>query len=310
MLTFGFLMVKEKAFGFLITAVVIALLVVAGPVNALTLGLDGFRTTPYSFNDLVEFTGQIEVNSDELVDVKNVSVEVNDVLVCTFDVYGNFLSNCSGFNVSLISVPVAGYGYGYQNFDIGWSGSNNSVNAGNYDGYGYGYGYGFSNDLEYNISIETPQDFFSNGNNRIKLVAQTSDQLFNSRIENIVIQPPQANNGNGGNSGGNGNGGGSSSNDDDGRRNPFFTPLNGNNGNNNNNGNNLANQILSNVINSPPQGNNGNSALITGNVIGNSGNLGKYALFGVIGFLVIVGILSYFVYRKRNSFKESYNFYR
>ena len=190
----------NKIFSLFVTVLVICLLVFVGPVDALFLGLSGFKNTPYDYGETVNFIGRIDINSNERVDLQSVGLEVNGKVICTFDVSGNKISGCFGVNISLSSNNANfGYGYGYGNFNVGWNGSNSSSKAGNYNGYGYGYGYGYGGDggLVYNISIETPKGSLKvPGVNEMKLVARTSSQLFNSRTERIVIQPPKSGNGN------------------------------------------------------------------------------------------------------------------
>jgi len=176
-----------------VTALVIGMLVLVGPVDALFLKLDGFKTTPYNVGETINFVGKIDINSNERVDLQNVSVEVNDQIVCTFDINANKLTACPGVNVTLVSNSANfGYGYGYNSFERGWNGSNRSSNAGNWTGYGYGYGYGYggNGELVYSVSINSPQAYLRiPGNNEIKLVSQTPTQMFNSRTEHVVIRP-------------------------------------------------------------------------------------------------------------------------
>jgi uncharacterized membrane protein YgcG len=204
---------KRRLFSVIITGFVLGMLVLIGPAEALNLSLSGFRTTPYQVNEVVSFQGKIIIEEQEIVPLTTVELEVNDEIVCVFDINGNKLSSCEGVNVSLISKTIGyGYGYGYGSFERGWNGGNRSSNAGNYNvnNPGYGYGYGGLGELEYNITIETPQDYLRiPGENDLKLIARTSSQIFNSRTEKIVLRPNTG--GNNGNSGGNqGNSGGSS----------------------------------------------------------------------------------------------------
>ena len=293
---------SSKILSVFMTLFVAGLLVIAGPVDALFLGLDGFKNTPYTFGENVNFIGKIDINSNERVDIQNVSIEVNDVIVCTFDVSGSLLTSCDGVNVSLISNTANhGYGYGYSNFSLGWNGGNRSSNAGNWTGNGYGYGYGYSGagELVYNISIETPQSYFRiPGNNEIKLISNTETQTFNSRTEHIVLQNQNSGGGNGGgNNGGNGNRGG----EEGGRR-------------NNNNWSNLSNKISkgldTDILTNPVQDdvetlfglddeNADSSNGITGSVIGISGK-NWIIISGTVLFVVIALAVSFAVYRRKS----------
>lgn len=180
----------SKIFSVFITAIIIGLLVFVGPVNAYQLQLSGFKQA-YSLGDTINFLGKVEINSDERVPIKNVSLEVNNKIVCVFDVSGNELTSCDGIDVGLISNSANfGYGYGYGNFN----GSN-----GNYSGYGYGYGYGYggTGEIVYNISIETPQPYmWFGGGNKIRLITTTETQILNSRAYDVMLNPLIAGDGN------------------------------------------------------------------------------------------------------------------
>lgn len=311
-------MIGNKVLSSLVTILVVGLLVIAGPVDALHLGLSGFKTTPYAFGENINFIGDIEINSNEIVNIQNVSLEVNDEIVCTFDVSGNLMSNCTGINVSVVSgLPAGyGYGYGYNGFELGWNGGNGSVHAGTYNGTGYGYGYGYSNgELSYNITIQTPQSYLNiPGNNNIKLVSHTTNQQFNSRIEHITIQPQSSGGNPGGSSGGSsGSSGGSSGGNGQGSG-------NGNGGNNeerhnnnlnsSSNGNGRNNQLLSNpLLDSALNSQDANSQVgITGNAVSDSGN-GKLWLVSALLFFIAIGAMAFAVYYRRKAKTQSYSSY-
>jgi hypothetical protein len=180
----------DKILGVLVTMLIIGLLVFVGPVDAYQLQLSGLKSS-YNFGDTINFLSKVNINSDERVPIKNVSLEVNNQVVCTFDVLGNKLTACNGVNISLVSNTVNyGYGYGYNSF-INSSG-------GNYTGqsYGYGYGYGGSGEIVYNVSIQTPQSYMRFGmGNRIRLITTTQTQVLNSRVYDVVINPLISGNG-------------------------------------------------------------------------------------------------------------------
>jgi len=295
-----------------VTLLVIGLLVLVGPVDALFLKLDGFKNTPYDYGETVNFIGKIDINSNEIVDLQNVSLEVNDEIVCVFGVSGNLITSCEGVNVSLISNSAnLGYGYGYGNFNVGWNGSNSSSKAGNYNGYGYGYGYGYSGlgEFVYNISVQTPQDYFKiPGNNDLKLVAQTPSQMFNSRTEKIVLKPQ---NSGGGGSGGS-SGGGNRENEEGGRNknnNSFDNLSVSNNKNVLNEGNRGILSDLKNIFTRDEDANANYENWITGAVMG---RLGKVGYLGVAIFLLVLSIAGFVLYRKRRrnlDYQRDYSLY-
>lgn len=183
---------SSKAVSVFLSILVIGMLVFVGPVDAYRLQITGLQHGAYRVGDVVNFLATAEINSNEIVPIKNISLEVNDQIVCTFDVSGNPLTPCFGINITQVSgTSQQGYGYGYNTFQQGWNGNNNSAHAGNWTGYGYGYGYGYgSGEFVYNISIQTPQAyFFYGGNNRIKLITTTETQTLNSRTQRIIINP-------------------------------------------------------------------------------------------------------------------------
>lgn len=190
---------SNKIISVFITALVIGLLVFVGPVDAYRLQLSGLKTTPYTIGEIINFLGTVEINTNERVPIQNVSLEVNDQVICVFDVLGNSISSCEGINVDLVSNSASlGYGYGYNSFQQAWSGNNYAHGAGNYSGYGYGYGQGYANgELVYNVSIQTPQTYLHfGGNNRIRLVTQTDTQALSSRVQLITLNPRISGNGN------------------------------------------------------------------------------------------------------------------
>ncbi len=176
----------NKIFSIAITAFVIGLLVFLGPVNALQLSLNGLKTTPYVEGEKVSFIGDIEVQTNEIINVRNVSVVVNGQTVCTIDQWGWILSGCSGVTMTLVgySSPF-GYGYGYNTFQSNGSGS--------YVGYGYGYGYHQGNGpghLVYNVTIDTPQPYiWFGGNNKVKLLAGIDTQSVESAEHLVRVDP-------------------------------------------------------------------------------------------------------------------------
>ena len=191
----------EKIAALVITSFLIFLLIVSGPAQALSLKIDGLSQGPYSSGDSVNFLGSIEILSNERVNLQNVSLKVNDEIVCTFTVLGENLTACDGININLVEDGTEfGYGYGQDSFIKNWTGSDRDVNAGNYYGYSYGYnngfsyGYGYTGNgrLVYNITIQTPQSFLIvPGTNDLNLIAISDKQEFNSRTEKFEMKKPR-----------------------------------------------------------------------------------------------------------------------
>lgn len=177
---------KSKIVSFALTAFVVGLLIFLGPVNALQLSLSGLQNIPYLAGETISFTGDIEIQNNEIINVRNVSVVVNGESVCTIDQWGWKLTDCDGVTINLVgySSPY-GYGYGYNTFQSNGSGS--------YAGYGYGYGYHQGNGpghLVYDVTIETPHPYiWFGGNNKVKLVAEIDTQAVESAEHNIMLNP-------------------------------------------------------------------------------------------------------------------------
>ena len=114
--------VGNKILSLVLTALVIGLLVFVGPVDAYHLQLSGLKTTPYLAGENINFLGTVDINANERVSIQSVSLEVNNQVVCMFDILGNNLTSCEGINVNLVSASNGtglGYGYGYNSFQQG-----------------------------------------------------------------------------------------------------------------------------------------------------------------------------------------------
>lgn len=143
---------KQKILSVFITVVILAVLLIAGPANALTVSMSVSDST---------------ITTDESTTITvNVDIEAGDSLPAntdyTLSIDGSnctiTLSNttCGITGVSSITVEdsrtsyAQGYGYGY-----GYGSSGSSYSVANYSlGYGYGYGYSsaVTNDLVFTIS--------------------------------------------------------------------------------------------------------------------------------------------------------------
>jgi hypothetical protein len=187
----------NKFVGVFLTVLVVGLIAFVGPVDAYSLQISGLKHTPYQVGETVNFLGKVNINNGEIASVKKINLKVNDQIVCVFDVQGNALVGCDGVDISLVSGNTKfGYGYGYNSFQKAWNGNYYSHNAGNYSGYGYGYGYGLGpGELVYNISIHTPQSYLHfGGNNRIQISTVTENQILDSKVELISLNPRMAGN--------------------------------------------------------------------------------------------------------------------
>ena len=123
-------MEKRKLVSVLVTAGILGILLMAGPAFAYLVSLNIADDSVEEGQD-VEFTANVQIGSDEFVDIQNLTLEVFGPVnrSCVFDVNGNELSGCEDVDVELVSAP---------NFT-----------------FGYGYGYGFNDgNLTYNITVK------------------------------------------------------------------------------------------------------------------------------------------------------------
>jgi len=141
-----------------ITIAIVIMLILSGPVSAVTLSINELDGTSHTKGDSVTFkvTATIE-DPDRYVPIDNFSLEItgdtNKEVIFSTD--GTVLSGDSGITVSRITGPTSseyGYGYGY--------GYDSNLGYGYNFGYGYGYGYGYGAgggevEYEYEITIDT-----------------------------------------------------------------------------------------------------------------------------------------------------------
>ncbi len=176
----------SKVLSGFVTVLVVGLLVLLGPVNALQLSLSGLNSnTPYIAGEKISFTGKIDIETNERPEVRNVSVMINGEEACTIDIWGWVLHGCEGVTVTLKEYATSfGYGYGYNVFNGG---------NGSYEGYGYSYGYHQGKSpgyISYNITIDTPNDYlWFGGNNKVKFLMNTGQQILESAEHIIWLNP-------------------------------------------------------------------------------------------------------------------------
>lgn len=138
-----------------LTLTVISLLLLSGPASAVTVGSGTFSdTTPNESTD-VTFLVKMDIHTNDVIDVQNVTVNVsdgagdNDVVI--FYVNGTELSDSgndftiTNCNWAATAIATAGYGYGY-----GYNGSTTYANISASSGYTLTSGYGYAT---YNASL-------------------------------------------------------------------------------------------------------------------------------------------------------------
>ncbi|MBS3084073.1 hypothetical protein J4423_04680 [Candidatus Pacearchaeota archaeon] len=147
------------ALGLGVIAFVVVLLVFIGMAGALNLGLYEFKTTSYTVGETIDFLAGINITSNEGVSIQEISLEVNQEIVCVFAVSGEELKGCDGIEISVVP---------------------NSAN--------FIYGNEVSGHLVYNISIDTLQPYVNApSHNNFRLITQTLTQTLNSSFYPILI---------------------------------------------------------------------------------------------------------------------------
>jgi len=153
----------SKIISLLITVFVVALLVFSGPASAVEIGVKNISPDDPEVGDSVTFQVYVDIETNERVPIKNLTLTIDGIVECSFDVDGNNLTACSGLSIEKLTNPeynqgaLFGYGYGY-NYT---SGSYETANQTFDYGYGYGYqtGYNYATDsqaeLTYNVTWNT-----------------------------------------------------------------------------------------------------------------------------------------------------------
>jgi len=171
---------KKKGFSvkiipFLATFVIICLLIFAGPVTALSLGLTGFSISDPSQGEKISTTATIDIMSEERITFdKYIELHIYgpNNMICKFNADGGIISGCNGITIQKISGPTyddnyeEGYAYGY--------------------GFGYGLHQGYSDgELTYEITLDTA--YFDIGEYEIQLKTKLSVYEYTSSKQYISI---------------------------------------------------------------------------------------------------------------------------
>ncbi|MCX9011814.1 MAG: PGF-pre-PGF domain-containing protein [Candidatus Methanoperedens sp.] len=142
----------------LVTLIIVAMLIISGPAQAVSVSISGLQTAPYTQGSNVEFQVTINITDpDRFVPVTNISINVTGPsgINRTFAPDGTPLSGDPVISIDPFLIPHPsdfGYGYGY--------GYDSRLGSGHNFGYGYGYGYGYgagggSLTYIYNVTINT-----------------------------------------------------------------------------------------------------------------------------------------------------------
>lgn len=143
----------------LITILIVAMLVMSGPAQAVTVSISGLSgSITQGTSKTFTITTTME-NADTFVPISNISLNVNGPTTknWTFNPFnGSIISGDSDISVSVTSAPSAsqfgyGYGYGVDTVSGGFG-----YNFGSGYGYGYNFGQGGGNvSFTYQITLST-----------------------------------------------------------------------------------------------------------------------------------------------------------
>jgi len=134
-----------KGIAGIITVFILAVLVMSGPADAFTLGLETDNETVEQGKKII-FTASVDINAEENLPIEYLTLILDgpETVECSFDITGKIKSGvndaCHGINIKKIPKTKIDYGYGYQK---------------EYH-YGYNYGYGYTEQtLVYEITLHT-----------------------------------------------------------------------------------------------------------------------------------------------------------
>ncbi|MEA1985616.1 MAG: PGF-pre-PGF domain-containing protein, partial [Euryarchaeota archaeon] len=175
-----------------ITVAIVMMLVLSGPVGAVTLSIDGLTGT-HTQGDSVTFNVTATINNpDTYVPIENFSLDITGATSkeVVFSTDGTILSGDPGITVTELTGPSAneyGYGDGY--------GYDSNVGYGYSFGFGYGYGYGYGSGVggavEYTYEITLDTSTLNTGSHDATLALNTGDSAkpsFESSSASFTIQ--------------------------------------------------------------------------------------------------------------------------
>jgi len=191
-------MKNKKLTSVTLTIVIIAILLLSGPVSAITVSVDTNKSTYYKADDsTITITGTIDLENTEILNITEYVVQIknstsNLIKNCSIS-SGGTVSNCNNitatvtYNGDYMNGTRYGYGYGYSSLSGTYTTANQTF------GYGYGYGYsaGASNEIVITISwdinsdtADNPDDYTANiftkaqGNGNTRYYADSTAASF------------------------------------------------------------------------------------------------------------------------------------
>lgn len=146
------------------------------PANAFDLELSAPSNANPEVGELVEFTAQLNIDTNERVPLENVQLYVKNQL-CTFHVNGTPISGCDNIQIQLLD--SANYNVGNNTFEY------------EDDDYDYGYGYGYEGDakIKYKITIDTTD--LNPGTYKVYLKTEIGSDKFKSDKSEFKVKESQ-----------------------------------------------------------------------------------------------------------------------
>lgn len=141
---------KKRLVSVILSAFIISLIIMAGPARGVNVDLNTDKEIYTKGEDII-FNANIDIENNERIPARELTLELNGVDACKFNIQGEIISGCQNMNIELTANPDSSYGYGYG-YGYGFNGNENK---GTNFGYGYGYGNTNGNELAYKITWNT-----------------------------------------------------------------------------------------------------------------------------------------------------------
>ena len=163
--------IKRGVTSLILTSSIILVLILVAPAEAVEVSISTDKSE-YKIKETVTFNLKIDIQDEERVPVKELTLKLNGIERCKFKVNGEIISGCQ--NMTITPVQILNYGYGYrQGTGFGNDGSTTGIKQ---TIYGYGYGYGYSPmepaELKYEVKWQTEETDFGSYTATLEALAQ------------------------------------------------------------------------------------------------------------------------------------------
>ena len=123
---------KKRLVSVILSAFIISLIIMAGPARGVNVDLNTDKEIYTKGEDII-FNANIDIENNERIPARELTLELNGVDACKFNIQGEIISGCQNMNIELTANPDSSYGYGYG-YGYGFNGNENK-------GTNFGYGY-------------------------------------------------------------------------------------------------------------------------------------------------------------------------